>query len=66
MNPIPLIGITTFKFLGAPVSIHHIQKETRSALVTKLERLLSRVDATVVMGQHKLRLYKDTVCTLLA
>ena len=29
-NLIPFIGITTFKFLGAPVSIHNIQEETKS------------------------------------
>ena len=62
VNLIPFIDITTFKFLGAPVSIHNIQEETRSALVAKLERLLSQVDDTLVTGQQKLRLYKDAVC----
>ena len=59
---IPFIGNTTFKFLGAPVSVHNIQEETRSTLSAKLERLLSRVDATLVTGQQKLRLFRDAVC----
>ena len=55
------ISNITFKFLGAPVSIHSIEEETRSALTAKLERLLSQVDATLVTGWQKLRLFRDAV-----
>ena len=62
---IPFIGNTTFRFLGAPMSIHNIQEETRSALSATLESLLSRVDVTLVTCQQKLRLYRDAVCPCL-
>ena len=43
------------------MSIHNIEEETRSALTAKIERLLSQVDATLVTGQQKLRLFRDAV-----
>ena len=62
---IPFLCDTTFRFLGAPVSIHNIQEETRTALTAKLERLLSLVDVTLVTSQQKVRLFRDAVCPCL-
>ena len=59
---IPFIGNTTFRFLGAPVSVHNIHEKVRSDIVTKLESMLSQVDATLVTCRQKLRLYRDAIC----
>ena len=59
---IPFIGDTTFKFLGAPVTIHNSQEKARSALLEKLRSMLSKVDATLLTIHQKLRLYRDAIC----
>lgn len=59
---IPFIGNTTFRFLGAPVSVPNIQEKVRQDIVTKLESMLSRVDASLVTCRQKLRLFRDAIC----
>ena len=57
-QPIPYLGDTTFRFLGAPVAIHSTSAETREHLVTKLLAMLQRVDNTSITRQQKLNLFK--------
>ena len=45
---IPFIGNSTFKFLGAPVTIHDSQDKAKSSLLEKLHNMLSKVDATLL------------------
>ena len=59
---IPFIGSSTFRFLGTPVTIHNTQEKARSALLQKLQTLLSKVDATQLTSHQKLRLFRDGVC----
>ena len=59
---IPFIGSNTFRFLGAPVTIHDSQDKAKSALLEKLRTMLSKVDATLLSSRQKLRLFKDAVC----
>ena len=58
---IPFIGSSTFRFLGASVSIHNSQEKARCALLEKLQTLLSRVDATLLTSHQKLRIYRDGI-----
>ena len=62
---IPFIGSSTFRFLGAPVTIHNSQDKAKSALLEKLQTMLSKVDTTLLSSHQKLRLFKDAVCTRL-
>ena len=59
---IPFIGTSTFKFLGAPVTIHDSQDKAKSALLEKLHTMLSKVDTTLLSSRQKLRLFRDAVC----
>ena len=58
---IPFIETSTFKFLGAPVTIHDGQDKAKSALLDKLHTMLSKVDATLLSSCQKLRLFRDVV-----
>ena len=61
-QPIPYLGDTTFRFLGAPVAIHSTSAETREHLATKLSAMLQRVDNTSITRQQKLNLFKVCIC----
>ena len=66
-NPSPIyISNSTFRFLGAPVSIHSTSTQARESLLEKLGSLLEKVDATLVMRQQKLKLFKFGVCPRLS
>ena len=56
---IPFIGSGTFRFLGAPVTIHNSQEKARCALLEKLQTLLSKVGATLLTSRQKLRIHRD-------
>jgi potassium voltage-gated channel Eag-related subfamily H protein 8 len=59
---IPYIGNSTFRFLGAPVTISGTGTQTRDDLVLKLTSLLEKVDSTLLTRQQKLRLYQLAIC----
>ena len=61
-QPIPYLGDTTFRFLGAPVAIHSTSAETREHLATKLSAMLQKVDNTSITCQQKLNLFKVCIC----
>ena len=63
---IPYISGSTFRFLGAPVSIHSTSAQSRESLLEKLKSLLQRVDTTLVTRQQKLKLFKAGICPRLA
>ena len=65
-QPIPFIGSSTFKFLGARMNIHDSQEKARSALLENLQSMLSKVDASLVMSEQKLQLYQDGILPRLA
>ena len=56
-EPIPYIGTSTFRFFGAPISIHSSSNQTREALRQKLQSLLESVDNTLLSRQQKFLLY---------
>ena len=64
-EPIPYLGDTTFRFLGAPVAIHSTSEESREHLKTKLLSMLEKVDATPITRQQKLKLFKVSICSRL-
>ena len=59
---IPHIGSGTFRFLGAPVTVHNSQDKAKTALLEKLQTMLAKVDATQLSSRQKLRLFRDAVC----
>ena len=59
---IPFTGTSTFRFLGAPVTIHDSQDKVKSVLLKKLQTMISKVDATLLSSHQKLRLFRDAVC----
>ena len=61
-QPIPYLGDTTFRFLGAPVAIHSTSAETREHLITKLSTMLQKVDDTAITRQQKLKIFKVSIC----
>ena len=65
-EPIPYIGDSTFRFLGAPVSIHSTNRRARESLLEKLQSLLEKIDATLVTRQQKLKLFKASICPRLS
>ena len=65
-EPIPYIGDSTFRFLGAPVSVHSTSAQAREGLLRKLKSLLEKVDATLITRQQKLRLFKAGICPRLS
>ena len=50
-EPIPYISDSTFRFLGAPVSIRSTNTQARESLLEKVQSLLEKVDATLVTRQ---------------
>ena len=52
----PFIGDSNFRFLGAPITIHHFTADQRGVLLTKLEDMLKKVDETLLTRQQKLHL----------
>ena len=50
----PYFGDTTFRFLGAPVSIHATMAQTREHLIVKLSAMLQKVDKVPITRQQKL------------
>ena len=60
-EPIPYLGDTTFRFLGAPVAIHSTSAETKDHLIAKLSSMLQKVDATPITRQQKLKLFKVAI-----
>ena len=62
----PYIGNSTFRFLGAPVSVHSTSAQSRECLLLKLRSLLEKVDATLVTRQQKLLLFKAGICPRLS
>ena len=61
-EPIPFLGETTFRFLGAPVAIHSTSDQSREHLVSKLMSMLEKIDATSITRQQKLKLFKVSIC----
>ena len=61
-EPIPYLGETTFRFLGAPVAIHSTSDQSREHLVSKLTSMLQKIDATSITRQQKLKLFKVSLC----
>ena len=61
-EPIPYLGETTFRFLGAPVAIHSTSDQSREHLVSKLTSMLEKIDATSITRQQKLKLFKVSIC----
>ena len=59
---IPFIGNSTFRFLGAPITIHDATADHRSTLLLKLEGMLRKVDETLLTRQQKLHLYSHGIC----
>ena len=61
-DSIPFVGNSTFRFLGAPITIHHADMEHRNQLLSKLKVLLSKVDESLLSRQQKLHLYTNGIC----
>ena len=61
-DTIPFIGNSTFRFLGAPITIHDAKVDHRGTLLSKLESMLKKVDDTLLTRQQKLHLYSHGIC----
>ena len=61
-DTIPFIGNSTFRFLGAPITIHDAKADHRDTLLSKLESMLKKVDDTLLTRQQKLHLYSHGIC----
>ena len=61
-EPIPYLGDTTFRSLGAPMAIHFTSDKSREHLKTQLLSMLENVDAPSITCQQKLKLFKVSIC----
>ena len=61
-DTIPFIGNSTFRFLGAPITIHDAKAHHRGTLLSKLVSMLKKVDDTLLTRQQKLHLYSHGIC----
>ena len=61
-DTIPFIGNSTFRFLGAPITIHDAKADHRGTLLSKLVSMLKKVDDTLLTRQQKLHLYSHGIC----
>ena len=61
-QPIPFIGTKAIKFLGSTIQVPLDNNTIRNQLLSKLSRMLQRVDQTPLTRQQKLRLYRAAVC----
>ena len=65
-EPIPYLADSTFHFLGAPVSVHSTNADSREHLLAKLSSLLQKVDVVPITRQQKLKMFKVGICPRLA
>ena len=61
-QPIPFIRNEVIKFLGRIIQVPPDTRNIKSQVLSKLTRMLERVDGTPVTRQQKLRLYRVGIC----